>query len=48
MSFSLTELSLGINCIPYKPAEEIYRIEAFKESITKIRWNKNELGRTIG
>lgn len=37
-----------MNRIPYKPAEEIYGIEDFKESITEIRCNKNEQGRTIG
>ena len=44
--FQFDIIIIGINCIPYKPAEEIYGIEAFKESITKIRCNKNEPGRT--
>ena len=40
------QFDIHITCIPCKPAEEIYGIEALNESIKKIRCNKNEPGRT--
>ena len=40
------QFDIHITCIPCKPAEEIYGIEALNESIIKIRCNKNEPGRT--